>query len=199
MFPLFETFKIISGKINNLEYHQERIDYSIKLFYGKSNNNNIVLKNLQLPVNDTSEILRCRFNYNYEKYELNLNPYIKSKINSLKIIYDDKIDYPLKYSDRNRLNELFELRENCDDILICKRGLITDTTIANVVFYDGLRFVTPRVPLLKGTFRKYLLDKGVIFEKDISIHELVKYEYLILINALREFDLNDRIYIKDIK
>lgn len=198
MFPLFETLKIISGRINNLEYHQQRIDYSIKLFYGKSNNN-IVIKNLQLPVYDTSEIFRCRFNYNYEKYELNFKPYIKRNIYSLKIIYDDKIDYPLKYSDRNRLNQLFELRENCDDILICKKGLITDTSIANVVLYNGLRFVTPRNPLLKGTYRKYLLDAGVIFEEDISIDELAKYEYIILINALREFDINDKIYIKDIK
>lgn len=198
MFPLFETFKIISGKINNLEYHQERIEYSIKLFYGKSNNN-IVLKKLQLPLYDNSEILRCRFNYSYERYELNLSPYIKRNIDSLKIIFDDQIMYCLKYSDRNRLNELFDLRGNCDDILICKKGLITDTSIANVVLYDGVRFVTPRNPVLKGTYRKYLLDKGVIFEKDISIDELTKYEYLILINALREFDLNDKIYIKDIK
>ncbi len=32
-YPLFETLAIIDGKIQNLKYHQQRIDYAMKNYF----------------------------------------------------------------------------------------------------------------------------------------------------------------------
>ena len=64
---------------------------------------------------------------------------------------------------------MFLIRQDKDDILIVKNGLLTDTSIANIALYDGNDWYTPLHPLLKGTKRAELLDKGVLKEKEIKI------------------------------
>ena len=44
----------------------------------------------------------------------------------------DEADYRYKSADRSLLDRLFALRGAADDVLIVRRGLITDTSIANV-------------------------------------------------------------------
>ena len=67
---------------------------------------------------------------------------------------------------QKKLNSLFQIRQDKDDILIVKNGLLTDTSIANIALYDGNDWYTPLHPLLKGTKRAELLDKGVLKEKN---------------------------------
>ncbi len=80
-------------------------------------------------------------------------------------------------------------KENCDDILIVKNGIITDTSFSNIAFFDGKQWKTPKSPLLKGTCRERLLCEQKIFEKDINLNDLSNYKCYKLINAMR--DLSD--------
>ena len=86
------------------------------------------------------------------------------------------------------LNCLYDLRKNCDDILIVKRGQVTDSSISNIVFRRGKHWYTPWSALLKGTTRAYLLERNIIKEEKIRIEDLKTFESFKLINAMLEFD-----------
>lgn len=79
---------------------------------------------------------------------------------------------------------MFARRGAYDDILIVRRHLLTDTSIANIALFDGSHWHTPQHPLLKGTKRAELLDKGILTEKDIRMEELPAYSTVRLFNAM---------------
>lgn len=58
----------------------------------------------------------------------------------------------------------------------------------NIALYDGSSWFTPRTPLLKGTMRAYLLDKGLIEEADIRPSDLPSFRKVSLINAILLLD-----------
>ena len=89
-------------------------------------------------------------------------------VHSLQLVYSDDIDYTYKSTDREALNRLFACRGERDDILIVRRGLLTDTSIANIALFDGKDWFTPKLPLLRGTCRTALIDNGIIKRKKIS-------------------------------
>jgi len=80
-------------------------------------------------------------------------------------------------------------KEQCDDILIIKKGLVSDTSIANIAFYDGKLWFTPKAALLKGTCRTRLLLEGKIIEKEIRVEDIKKYKKIALMNAMIDFDI----------
>ncbi|MFW5535892.1 MAG: aminotransferase class IV [Prevotella sp.] len=53
-----------------------------------------------------------------------------------------------------------------------------------MALFDGNRWVTPAHPLLKGTMRQSLIDKGLLKEKDIMAEDFPKYLEVRLINAM---------------
>ena len=68
--------------------------------------------------------------------------------------------------------------------IIVRRGLLTDTSIANIALFDGKDWFTPKLPLLRGTCRTALIDNGIIKEKDIRPEELSSYSFVRLFNAM---------------
>ena len=87
-----------------------------------------------------------------------------------------------------------EQRNDCDDILIVKNSLITDTSYTNVVFEDSNeKLYTPTSTLLPGTKRKQLLDAGIIHEKKIHVNDIKLYKGVYLINAM--IDIEDNLFI----
>ena len=97
----------------------------------------------------------------------------------------DNVGY--KSTDRSRLNALVAQKGNCDDIIIVKHGLLTDTSFTNLAIFDGKHWVTPRHPLLPGTKRAALLDKGMIQEADITLEDLRNANKVSLFNAMIDF------------
>jgi 4-amino-4-deoxychorismate lyase len=188
MYPLIETIKIVDGIPQNLKWHQLRFTSSISQYYGKRST--YKLEDLLLvPEEYSVGIVKARFSYNAAEYLWKFEPYVLQEINSLKIIYDDNIDYKLKYSDRSDLKNLYQKKGECDDILIVKKGMITDTSYCNIVFFDGTNWITSRFPLLKGTCRERLLHQKKIQEEIIKPDQLDSFKSFKLINAMR--DLND--------
>lgn len=106
------------------------------------------------------------------------------EIRSLKLVEDNEIDYSFKSTDRAPLNRLTARKGDCDEVLIVKKGLLTDTSFTNVAVFDGERWLTPRHPLLLGTKRASLLERQVIKEADISVETLMNAQKVSLINAM---------------
>jgi len=144
---------------------------------------------ISVPVSAKQEIYKCRILYGQDVSQVKFLPYSRLKIQSLKVVESDKISYSYKYADRRELEKLFGQRGSCDDILIVKEGKITDSYFANVVLWDGSRWVSPKKPLLRGCMRASLLAEGSITAADIPLDELSGYKTLRLINALN--DLKD--------
>jgi 4-amino-4-deoxychorismate lyase len=133
-------------------------------------------------------IIKCRIIYDQEIRQVEFNPYTVKPVNSLRLVRNDDIDYSFKYFDRKPLENLLNNKGSCDDVLIIRKGLITDTFYANVVFFDGFQYFTPAQPLLKGTKRQKLIDEGKIREDEIKVGDLVHFQEIHLINAM--LDLN---------
>ena len=81
------------------------------------------------------------------------------------------------------------MHSKADEIIIEKDGYLTDTTIANIAFYDGTKWLTPLNPLLKGTTMTRLLDEGLLHPKKIKKEELTNYTYVALMNAMIGFKI----------
>ncbi len=135
-----------------------------------------------------NRLYRCRIVYDATSIEIEYIPYQKREIRRLQAIRADALEYPLKYADRSELERLFAQRGDADDILIVKNGLIKDTTIANVAFFDGHQWLTPKHPLLQGTTRARLLDENKIVEREITIDDLHDFTHFALMNAMIGFE-----------
>ncbi|MEZ4694693.1 MAG: aminotransferase class IV, partial [Aliarcobacter sp.] len=138
----------------------------------------------------SDELLRCKVIYDEnEILDVQYFPYKKREIKSFKIIKYDEIDYSKKYLNRENLDNLFEKKEDCDEIIIVKNGIVTDTSIANIaVFYEG-QWLTSKECLLKGTTRAKFLEEKKIVEKDISLDMLENASQIALMNAMIGFDI----------
>ena len=119
--------------------------------------------------------------------EVTCTPYILRPVRSLALISANDIGYTYKSADREALNQLFAQRGSCDDILIVRQRLLTDTSIANIALFDGKHWHTPQSPLLKGTKRAELLDKGILSERKIHVEDLPSYSTVRLFNAMTDW------------
>jgi 4-amino-4-deoxychorismate lyase len=136
--------------------------------------------------------------YNEKEIEnYTITPYFEKSLTTFRLIRDDNIKYDLKYSNRINIDKLWNLRQDCDDIIIVKNGNITDSRFANLVLFDGQKWLTPDTPLLNGTCRQRLIDEKIITPKRITIEDLFHYSKLTTINAMIGFNPNRFIYISE--
>ncbi len=155
----------------------------------------MLLENLiEIPNGLNDEVYKCRVIYSKEIESVEFEKYIPPKISSLKVVESNFIDYSFKFNDRTQLNDLFQRREDCDDILIVKNGFITDTSYANIVFWDGQNWLTPSTPILAGTARARLLHENKIKKAEVNVADLLRYEKARIINALNDLDDSQDIY-----
>ena len=179
-----ESIKSIDGEIFNITFHQKR--YENVLHSLDSTNYQNLLTHLKAP---QKGVYRCRVLYTQNELSVSYHAYTKREVKSLKLVYDDKIEYSKKYANREKIEKLFLLKESADDILIIQNSLVKDTSIANIAFFDNNRWITPKQPLLKGTTRARLLEQKRLFEEDIYEKDLKKYTKIALLNAMIDFDI----------
>ena len=192
-----EVIKICNGKIFNLPAHIERMNFTLLSFFGSTIP--FSLKDEDIPLEFREGLVKCRIVYSLENLEIEYSHYTFREINSLKIIHDNSIDYSFKYADRRAFERLMAQKENCDDILVVKNGLVTDTSFTNVVFESDKGLFTPSTYLLPGTKRQTLLKERVIKEKVIRIEDIEDYRKLYLINAMMGIEDNISIPISSLK
>ncbi len=187
MYRLFESIRLSNGKFYRLDLHQIRINHSFITIFKKqpSWSLQVVLDSSDVP---QAGLYKCRVVYDEHSVQIEFVPYSMKPIQSLKLVIDDAANYEHKWEDRTQLQAAFVNKGDCDDILIVKNGLITDSLFANIVFYKDGNWFTPKSYLLKGTMRQYLLQVNRIEEADITLDNFRTYKYFKLINALFEWD-----------
>lgn len=194
---LFEVLRVQEGKLQNIDYHNNRMNKALSKIFGLKDP--IFLeKEIRIPNNLNNQVHKCRIIYTSKIEKIEFELYQLRKINSLKLVTHNSIDYSVKYYDRKIINELFEKRGSCDDILIIKNKFVTDISYANIVFWDGSQWITPSSPLLHGTKRQQLIDEQKIFEKEIKIKDIQSFEKARIINAMIDLEESNDILINNI-
>jgi 4-amino-4-deoxychorismate lyase len=179
---------LITDKIENLKFHNCRMNKTRKIFY---NADEINLKNyIKIIPNKRVRVVYEKEIKKIEYFELQ-----KREFKKLKVVKCNDIEYAYKSEDREKLNSLKV--EGFDEVIIVRNNLVTDTTISNLAFFDGKNWLTPKIPLLKGTKRAELIQKGFLKEKDIKIDEIKNFKKLAMMNAIigfYEMDINSIIF-----
>jgi len=182
-----ETIKSVDGELFNMSYHQKRYE-SVLDSLGIEKKED--LKEYLNP--PPFGIYRCRLVYTPDTINITYHEYKKKEISSLKLIFNNEIEYSNKSTCRDEIDALYEQRGDADDILIIKDLLVSDTSIANIAFYKNGDWLTPKQPLLKGTTRARLIDEGKIIESDIKVQDIRSFSKIALLNAMLDFDILDR-------
>lgn len=183
-----ESILFENGKYYNLALHQKRINRTVEKF-------NPELKSLELRDVVPQAAYRGRFKVRvtYDisdepiSYDLEFVEYVPRAIASLELVDAEKFDYSFKYEDRDMLNALKE-QSKADDIIITIHGLITDSSYANLAFWDGKKWLTPDAPLLDGVRRQQLIAANKIKEAPIRVADLGAFEKVSLINAMLDLE-----------
>ena len=184
MFPFIETIRIEDGRIHNLPYHNRRMNETRR---------NVLHQTATLDLSDYirpgnyRERTKCRVEYDKVMLRVDYAAYRIRPVSSLRLVVDDEADYRYKSTDRSVLDRLFACREAEDDVLVVRKGLLTDTSICNIALWNGKQWVTPSAPLLTGTKRASLLDQGEIVAGNIRPEDLPGYSRIRLFNAMIEF------------
>ena len=185
MYPLFETIRYKNGLTENLALHQQRVNFTLNELRADTS---IVLSKcieaeaIKPPLDEKT--YKCRLQYDLTgKVNIEFEPYEIKQIHTISIQDIGNNQYPFKYSDRNWIKELL-INAGTDEIIMTENGKIKDASYANLVFFDGVKWITPYQPLLMGTRRASLLRSGIIVEQPIKVKDLKNFVKLKLINAM---------------
>jgi para-aminobenzoate synthetase component I len=194
---LLETIYLKDGVLQNIFYHNQRFNQSRKALFGQNEALNLQ-ELIQISTDFQVGKYRCRVIYGKNGIEeITFHPYKEKEIKNLKFVEIGDWDYHYKYADRSFLNTLLSDNQYVDEVIMIKKGFITDCTIANLAFGDGTNWFTPSTPLLKGTKRQQLIDKQLITEKEIKFQDLKNYQSVCLINCFRDLDLGKSMILSE--
>jgi 4-amino-4-deoxychorismate lyase len=124
----------------------------------------------------------------YAKYleSVTIDNYIVKDHYKIKLLEKPEIFYDFKFLDRGTLEE--DINADFDDVIFLKNGELTDASYSNLAFFDGKSWFTPKNCLLHGIKRKFLLDSGIITEKQIKKEDIQGFQKIAFINAMRDFE-----------
>ncbi|CAA6825424.1 MAG: Aminodeoxychorismate lyase (EC [uncultured Sulfurovum sp.] len=188
---LFETIKIEDGKIFNLKWHNQRFNRSRKELFQSTGHIDLI-KHIKTP---KTGLYRCKIIYNDDIQSIDYFPYEAKIFKNFKII-KSQIHYNYKYTNRSHLQKLSQKAKGYDEIIIEKDTLLTDTSIANIAFFNGESWLTPAIPLLFGTTRARLLDEGFLKLSNIKKEDIKDYSHFALMNAMIGFRIQKSVSIQ---
>jgi 4-amino-4-deoxychorismate lyase len=196
MYPFFETIRYYNGVLENLSYHQQRVDRCFAAFGIK---HALQLSTIIQPKElQKDKVYKCRAKYNLEAgLQVEWEPYRIRTIHSFSFVEANGYSYPHKLTDRDWLNNALK-QAGTDEIIITDQGIIKDASYANLALYNGQDWCTPINPLLLGTRRAHLIAQGILIEKEIHMSELSNYEKIKLINAMMNWEESPIVSLKPI-
>jgi 4-amino-4-deoxychorismate lyase len=194
---LYETIRISQGVPQHLSWHEKRMNSAVRELWADTAPISLA-EQIHVGQEFSIGVTKCKIEYGPAIQQIRFSQYEMRIIRSLKLVDCPDIDYHLKYADRSLLETLFSMREGCDDIIIVKNGLITDTSISNLAFFDGSAWYTPANPLLKGTCRNRLIAENQLTEMDIRQDDLGKFMGCKLINAMRDLQEEELVPVSNI-
>jgi len=184
MCRFIETVQILNGKPLNLSFHEERFNRTRQAFYPKASDISLIdwiEKKIENPGYGKHKLT---IGYGKEIESFHISEYHQKDIKTLRIIETSSLEYSYKYADREIFSVLKSGLDEKTEIIICLNGKVTDCSFANLVFFNGNEWITSDTPLLEGTKRKYLLEKGIIKEDTIYIYDISGFQKCSLINAM---------------
>ena len=189
MLKFIESIKVLNGDTPDINEHLQRVIRTIQYFYSKSNEKfdfiSCVYTVLERERDKISDgLFKLRVVYSDRFISGTLIPYIPKRIKRLKLVESDDIEYPFKFENRTAIDSLLSYKDKCDDILIVKNGVITDTSYSNIVFERMGNLYTPDSYLLAGTKRAKLIRACLIREEKIRPCDIDKYDKAYLINSM---------------
>jgi 4-amino-4-deoxychorismate lyase len=193
-----ETICLTDGQFSNLRFHNKRLNYTRYSHFREKSEWDLT-QLLTIPEDCKEGLFKCRVTYGEQIEKIEFEPYQSRLVQRLRLVNDNRIEYSFKYQNRTFLNELFSQREDADDVLIIKHGFVTDTSYANIVFWNGQQWITPDTFLLAGTQRARLLEESVILEQKIRAQDIPKYSHARLINSMLDFETTPLILVENIR
>ncbi|NNK89251.1 MAG: chorismate-binding protein [Saprospiraceae bacterium] len=185
MSRLIESVLVYNGHVYNWSFHLERMRNSLWQHFGC-----LPFFNFEKMFAEASQQqgrVKLKIIYDNQSFSYSFKDYTTRKIQSLRLVHDDCIEYGLKFENRKSLDDLFKRKSGADDILIIKKGLITDSYYCNVALLSKGSWFTPWKPLLCGTKREQLIRSGIIHPKKITLTDLPHYSQICLFNAMIDF------------
>lgn len=183
----FETIKLLNGRLQNLSYHQARMDRTLQQHFPSE-------KAIQLdyltPIAEKypEGLYKLRVDYDTQVREMTIQAYQIKTHHKLKILDAGDFDYSFKSADRSFFDSKLKEFRDCDDLLFTRNGFLTDTTYCNIALFDGKEWITPSTYLLPGTKRSQLIQDNKLKEKPIDMNHLKDYHQICFINAMRDFE-----------
>ena len=185
--PLFiETIKVEGGILFNIDLHQKRFDETRKYFFSGFKPVSLSESLLNIKFEESS-IYKLRVTYGQKIEKIEYEVYIRRDIQKIRVVEMDDLDYSYKFLDRSCFDKI-DL-DYYEEAIIVKNGFVTDSRFSNLVFFDGLKWVTPDTFLLNGTKRQYLLNNEIIKAVPIKIQDLSKYSKVSFVNSM--LDIGD--------
>ena len=179
-----EAIRMEDGKLHNLNYHQKRIDATLRRFW-HNEHNDINLQSALSHIMPQDGIYKIHIEYNGEGIsEITQSEYKIRDIRSLRLVNADDAEYSYKYADRSALMKLQQSRQDSDEVIIVRNGCLTDTSYSNIALHSKHGWFTPDKPLLPGTMRRSLIDQGLLSATEITLGNLNDYDTICLINAM---------------
>ena len=185
---LFETIRLQNRKLHNLAYHNQRMEQSRRDLLGIDEKIELV-EHIRIPDWIGEGMYRCRVSYRKEIEKIDFFEYRFSHPAIIQLIENPGLTYPYKFEDRRQFQQVLSENPGANDAIITHYGCLTDATFANVAFFDGKDWLTPDVPLLKGTKRQYLLENKILIATSIRVEHLKDFRQLSLINAMRDLNI----------
>lgn len=185
---LFESIRIENGEVFNLNLHQKRVDNSrLELL---QLTDRLSLAEAILPLDFPEKgLFKCRVTYTDQIEKVEFLEYETRQPARIRLVENDKISYPHKLADRSEFQEILAQYPDYQEVIITQRGHITDSTWANLAFFDGKNWVTPDTFLLPGTRRQQLIESKILKVKPIRAIDLGRFEKFALINSMRGLEL----------
>lgn len=186
MYPCIEAIAWRDGKAERLIYHQKRVEEAFRVLF--PDKQPFMLKELLQSVDGPGTgLYKLRLEYGVEPGIMEFQEYRMRNVSSLQLVGIDHEPMYYKATERDYIDRAFSKRGLCDDVLMVRDGLLTDSSYANIALFDGKKWLSPRIPLLYGTRRAYLVDHGQIEPADIKADDLVQFQRIRLFNAMIGF------------
>ena len=189
---LVETMCLTDGAVVRLPFHLARMQAACQALGWRDVSADLpelwVATTAQMPEDCRQGRAMVRIVYGAEGIRsITFQSYAPRLVRSLRLVEANHVDYALKSTDRKVITECFDQRNGCDDVLMVRDNLLTDTSIANIALWHEQHnlWYTPARPLLRGTHRAFLLRTGIIFEDSaLTLDRLSEFSRIRLFNAM---------------
>jgi 4-amino-4-deoxychorismate lyase len=187
MSQFFESIRVNEGIVENVHFHQLRVNKTFKAFDASQNSLELdaIVQRLTIPAEGLFK-LRIAYGLNGD-YQAECLPYQYKLISTFALVNINGHRYDYKFSNRGWITEAL-MQSGKDEIIMHENGMIKDGSYTNMVFSDGTNWYTPQLPLLEGTQRAKLIEQGIIQPRPIQVKELEDFIQFRCINALIDWE-----------